>query len=554
MSPFLPASTKIPNGDYPYYRRTWYRVVFALLAVAFIPLVLIGGGTYYLSASVLKAKTLETLTFEVAQHKRVIDEFLSERTQDLKLLAANLGAETLSSRASLQKAFQSLQKEKPFFQDLGLIDDQGRHLAYVGPYDLMERNYRDAPWFRETISRGVFISDVFSGFRQVPHFVIAVRLPAGDRRWIIRATVNAVFFERLVGEITGKRGGDAYLVNADGAFQSRPPAGPKGTVASGLPTADRFAGVRVHEKGDTLYLSAWLERVPWLSVVQMPRSEIFQALHRARNLSLAIFLLGAILIVAATLLTTNYLVGRLELKRRSIRLLDQQLRCTSYMASSMELAYAFFRDLKTSLTNLDVSAAWLRDALPAENPGDLNDTVGQIKSEVGRCREAIDKFLHFVRPAEPIIAETDVNALLEDLLGILASELQYQNITVLRDYQDHLPTIRSERGKLRQLFQNVVLNAVAAVERDGEISVTTRTAGIGVQVTIGDSGPGVPPDIADKIFEPLFTTKASGTGLGLAICRSILDKIGGTIRVESTPARGAAFIIELPFRLTSQAE
>jgi two-component system NtrC family sensor kinase len=245
-------------------------------------------------------------------------------------------------------------------------------------------------------------------------------------------------------------------------------------------------------------------------------------------------------------------VGRLELKRRSIRLLDQQLRCTSYMASSMELSYAFFRDLKTALANLDVSAAWLGDALASGKPAELKDTVAQIKSEVGRCRMRIDKFLHFVRPAAAVIADTDVNALLEDLLAILASELAFKNINFRCDYQEHLPPIRSERGKIRQLFQNVVLNAVAAVEQNGEITVATRRAGIGVQVVIGDSGPGIPPEVADRIFEPLFTTKASGTGLGLAVCRSILDKIGGTIRLESPPDRGATFIIELPFRFTPQ--
>ena len=138
---------------------------------------------------------------------------------------------------------------------------------------------------------------------------------------------------------------------------------------------------------------------------------------------------------------------------------------------------------------------------------------------------------------------------MDDLLEFLVSELDFKNIKVKRDYQDHLPVIRSDNSKLRQVFQNIVLNAVSAVEKDGEISLTTSADKNGVTVTVADNGPGIPEENIDQVFDPLFTTKPEGTGLGLSICLSITQKLGGSISVRSKPKRGASFIIQLPFQI-----
>ena len=144
--------------------------------------------------------------------------------------------------------------------------------------------------------------------------------------------------------------------------------------------------------------------------------------------------------------------------------------------------------------------------------------------------------------------EVNTNEILDDLLEFLSSELHFKNIRVKRDYEDHLPGIRSDHSKLRQVFQNIVLNAVSAVEKDGEISLTTRAGQNGVTVTIADDGPGIPEEIIENVFDPLFTTKPEGTGLGLSICLNVLQKLGGNISVKSEPGKGASFVIELPFQ------
>ena len=215
-------TTPLSSKDFPYFRQVWKNVVVALLAASFVPLIIIGGGMYYYAADVLKQKTLESLRMQVTSHKNIIDGFLSERTMDLKLLAENLPLDKLTQPGALQTVFQSLRDNLPCFQDLGVIDSRGRHRAYVGPYELLSKNYQKAEWFQSVKSRGVYISDVFLGFRNVPHFVIAVRQAWGDDFWILRATVDTAFFNQVVSEMVRTSEGDSFLVNRQGIFQTSP--------------------------------------------------------------------------------------------------------------------------------------------------------------------------------------------------------------------------------------------------------------------------------------------------------------------------------------------
>ena len=555
--------TAVPNSfrqsgvkDFPYFRRVWNNVVVMLLAASFIPLVLIGGGMYYYAASILREQTLETLRMEVVNHKKAIDQFLEKRIMVLKLLSDNMALSSLTRPGALENVFKSLHSAPgtPYFVDLGIIDDHGRHLAYVGPYNLISRNYKDAAWFKAVMERGSYISDVFSGFRKVPHFVVAVKHTDKDGAWVIRATVNTIYFDATVSGVAGERGGDAYLINRNGVFQTRPRLAGKLMGPSEYKNPEPFKGVRLKEVEGMLRAMVWLEKVPWLCVVQIDQMQIFETLDRVRNLGVFVFILGGILIVMAVLLTTNYLVQHLESKRRSLRVLDQQLRRTSYLAASMEMSYGFFREINDALANMDVTAAWVQDLGRKRDFDGIEESVDQIKSEVSRCRKSIDKFLRFIRPGEPIITEIGVNKTLDDLLGFLSSEFHFKGVQVKRDYQDDLPPIRSDHSKLRQVFQNVVLNAISAIEKDGEITISTRAGDKTVIVTIADDGPGISKENMEKIFDPLFTTREEGTGLGLSICFDILGKLGGNISAKSEPGKGASFMIELPFQFRSSGQ
>ena len=548
MDEFINTPSQERSGDFPYFRRTWNTVVVTLLAAAFVPLIIIGGGIYSYLTWVIKQKTVATLRVDALDLKNAVDQFLAERTMDLKLISGNIGLASLRDPQTLQNVFHSLQQQLPCYTDLGVIDDQGRHLAYAGPYDLLGKNYRQAAWFETAMARGVYISDVYLGYRNTPHFVIAVKAAGSDGAWLLRATIDTDYFHRMIAAIAEKSNADAYLVNRRGVYQSRPRSTGQLMEPSRFTDLQPFEGVVFREANDHLLMTVWLKNVPWLCAVRMDRKNAFAELRRTRIIGIWVFVLAAILIVMSVLLTTNHLVSRLEVKRRSIRFLDRQLRQSNRLASTMELALGFFRDIKDGLANIDAAAMNIQDLCRSKPTAAITECLAQLRSETARRRRSIDKFLRFTHSTEPIVKVLDVNEVLDDLVEFVDKELRFKNIRLVRTYEDSLPAIRSDPAGLRQVFQNLILNAVAAIQTNGEISLTTRRQADNVVVAVADSGPGIAAEHLAKIFEPLFTTKPGGTGLGLPICADILKRLGGRIAVHNPPEGGACFVVSLPIQ------
>ncbi|MBC2709583.1 MAG: hypothetical protein HGJ94_00790 [Desulfosarcina sp.] len=546
------------ESDFPYFRHLWNNVVVALLAASFLPLIAIGGGMYYYSTSVLKDKTLASLRSEVDSHQKTVDQFLFERIMDLKAISQMQNPVSLTSPGKLEAVFKAIQPapDSRYFTDLGIIDQYGAHMAYVGPYDLMAKNYSHAQWFKAVMASGVYVSDVFSGFRQVPHFIIAVKRTENGEPWIIRATMDAVYFENLVSKITAGSGGDAFLVNKKGLLQTTPLRAGGLMEPSDIQDPERFDGIRMEETDGKIRVMAWLKGVPWLSVVEMDRDEIYSRLQRVRNVGIFIFLMGAVFIGFTVLLTTNHLVSRLEIKRRNIQLMGHHLRQANKMTLSLQLYKGFFQEINEALVNIDSSAAWIgeqnRKARSLEGSRDeVDENLQQIRDEILRSRETIHQLTSFSLPTAPAVADVDINGMLDRLSELFRRETYYNNIQIHQDFQEPLPSIRNDPSQLQQVFQNLIFNAIDAVEKDGVITLKTKAHGDSVHVIIKDDGPGIAPDIMERIFDPLFTTDYRCLGLGLAICRDILKQMGGEIEVATRPGKGVSFTVTLPVHFQS---
>jgi two-component system, NtrC family, sensor kinase len=540
------------SGDYPYFRSLWNLVVVALLAAAFLPLLLLGSVIYVYTTDALKANAVETLRLQVQDHRAVIDQFLAERAADLRLLAANIGFAELTNAGGLGRVYRSLQGELACFTDLGVIDSAGIHRAYVGPYDLLARNYRDHFWFQPTVERGIFISDVYLGYRQIPHFIIAVKQSEAEGYWILRATVDADFFERFVAASAGDFKAEAYLINAEGEYQTRPRSVSAPMEKSPFGTISAFDGIRIETRGERIFALAWQKNVPWVSIVEMNRTDIFADLDRARWICLSTFILGALLIIPTVILTTNKLVRMLESKRRNLRFLDQQLQHASKLASSGRLAQGALEDITDSLANIHSAMQWLREIWKQRiqtepDPEEVKGTLDQIEAEVHRSEASVKRGLDLARPsAGPVCIDLNIQALIGELLDLMRRELHFKRIRVNRDSPDPAATVCSDPDGLRQVLQNLISNAVAATPDGGEIEIGSRIEGDRLRLTVIDSGPGIPSKDMERIFEPLYTTKTEGLGLGLTISKTIVERLGGTITVDNIPGRGAAFTVELP--------
>jgi two-component system, NtrC family, sensor kinase len=178
----------------------------------------------------------------------------------------------------------------------------------------------------------------------------------------------------------------------------------------------------------------------------------------------------------------------------------------------------------------------------------LARTAGTIRTAIGAIRRIVGALKRYSRLDEAPLERVDVHAGIEDTLIILSHQLKYgeDGVTVRRSF-GALPPISAYVGELNQVWTNLIHNAIQAMDGRGEILIETKVENGDVEVAIQDSGPGIEPEMAARIFEPFFTTKAKGegTGLGLSISARIVEKHGGTIRVDSRPGC-TRFEVKLP--------
>ena len=514
---------------------------------------------YYYAVSALEDQTLSALSREVRQHQKSIDRFLSERILDLEAISRANDLEDLTQPGKLEAVFRAMQPtaEARYYTDLGIIDQYGAHRAYVGPYDLQTRNYKKAPWFKAAMASGIYISDLFSGFRKVPHVIIAVKKNEDQTTWIVRATIRADYFNKLISHAVAGEKGKVLLINRKGICQFCP-GNQEGMMApAGIQIPAHFDGIKIAENNAQLQVMVWLKNVAWLTVVQMDRKMLFEPLRRVRNVGVFVFILGAILISPTVLLTTNYLVQRLESKRRKIKQMDQHLRQANRMTMSLQLYKGFFQEMNEYMSNIASAAEWIGERnRHADNHEDvrqdIDENLEQIRAEIIWSKKTIHELMHFSLSADPIIRQINVNAMLNDLLELFLREFYFNNIRIRMDFHEVLPVIRCDPSRLRQVFQNLLFNALEAIGKNGEIRLATRSMRDRIRIRIADTGPGIPPDVVGDIFEPLFSTHPNRLGLGLSICRDILEKIGGSISLEENTAKGAIFMVEIPVKFKYQ--
>lgn len=179
---------------------------------------------------------------------------------------------------------------------------------------------------------------------------------------------------------------------------------------------------------------------------------------------------------------------------------------------------------------------------------------GLALKEVDRICGLITDLLSFARPSKPNVAPEDMSDVVEGIARILETQAKEKGVEIVRDFTANLPKVWIDREQMKQVFMNLILNAIQAMRDGGSIVVSTRVysrnqageTGQFVQVEIRDSGVGIPEENLEHIFDPFFTNKDEGSGLGLSISHQIVQEHGGYITVESKLGKGTAFFINLP--------
>jgi two-component system sensor kinase FixL len=181
---------------------------------------------------------------------------------------------------------------------------------------------------------------------------------------------------------------------------------------------------------------------------------------------------------------------------------------------------------------------------------DLDEKSGRklsmIAEEVSHLEEMVAEMRDFVRRTPVQKHPGQILDILREVLELFHDTFEEHQIKVRWLEETPLPPLAFDPRQVRQVFLNLLKNALEAMPRGGELTITTRVREFQAEISIADTGEGMAPELAANIFQPYFTTKEKGTGLGLAICQSIIQEHGGSISVDSTPGLGTAFIIQLP--------
>jgi len=556
-----------PTPLSPYYRALTRNMVLLVMVISFTPMLLVTGIILNQFSASHHEKIHAHLEELVLKHKQNIDSFLSEKLQNIRFLADTIDFDNCGRQNMIEEHLARLQRAYgPVFVDLGVVNEQGQQVAYAGPFKLEKARYADADWFKKAIESNYFTSDVFLGLRGAPHFIIAVRKSCQDQKWIIRATIDFVEFNRLVEKVRIGETGFAYILNREGQFQTKP-------IFDFTPDLDIYnryfstlermgKEVEIQERLDgtgvkSLYVSALLNGGDWLLVYKQASSDAFSDLRNAQVIAVIIFVLGGIAIVTMAVWMSAKMVRRIATSDNEKEIMNQQVIETGKLASVGELAAGIAHEINNPVAIMFEEANWLRDLIEDgayKDEADIQEFergLNQIRTQGLRCKEITLKLLSFARKTDSRIEDLDIGHLIEELMALSAQRAKYSNIELLTRIEHELPTLSASYSELQQVFLNLINNAMDAMDKTGgtlEISAKQEEGQILIGVT--DNGPGIPKANLGRIFDPFFTTKpvGSGTGLGLSICYGIIQKMGGGITVKSALEVGTTFEIRMPVK------
>ena len=545
------------------------RILATMIAVPAVPFLLALAVGVYQFTTAMRDATLSRVVRIAEDHRDAIQVFLDERRSDLEFVAGSWIFDELRRQDVLADVLSDLRRKSPAFVDLGVFTAEGVQVVYEGPFELTGKVYRDAEWFQRVMDRGYDVSDIFLGYRNSPHFVVAIATGEGAGRWVLRATIDTATFNRLVEGVRIGRTGEAYVLNREGVFQTERRSG--GDL---LEVAPEDVGLR-EGPGDVLktvqrdatgiryvWATTWLNDDNWLLVVRQEVGDAFRPLHHATYIGVLILVGGGAVIVFLAVSFTNRLIRRIQRADEETRELNQQLIVAGRLAEIGEMSAGFAHEINNPLQIIRSEQALIETILgdlraagtlgESSDVADLEDSIQQIKVQVDRCASVTHGILKFARRTESSAREVRLTEFVPEVAAMVSRKAAVAGIGFQIEVAKDAPPVSADPAQLQQVILNLVNNAFDAVEArhgadGGEVAIEVVRRDDNVEISVRDNGTGISAVDLDKIFTPFFTTKpvGKGTGLGLSVCFGIVESMGGTIRVSSRENSGTTFTVSL---------
>jgi len=509
------------------------RFKIGLLLAFLVPLAILSVYFHFQFNFSLKESAKLNLAAISESQRNTIDLFLQERIVNLFIQFQSKTFNLAPSNHTMEITLQNLRQVSDAFIDVGFFNSTGIQVGYTGPFPFLQnKNYANEKWFSVLMqpNRNHYISDIYLGFRNKPHFTIAVKQLIDGKPYVIRSTLDPDKFYMFLRTINHAKGVESALINQDFVYQIvNPDLGQLLGPSDFQPSAMTGTGVQeINKDGASILVAfSWLKETRWALIVKEPLNIAHAQMYQARKIMIAGILFIAAIVGAAIWFITNNLINKARVSAAKQDELQVQLLHAAKLASVGELATGVAHEINNPLAIIMATNGVVRDMLDPEfglqaSSEDILKELETIDTAIFRAKGITQKLLDYGRKNSPNPVPCNINKLIDEVLDGFK--------------------------QVRQVFLNLINNAGDAIHNTGKITISTDSNADHVAVTITDTGHGMTPDQVKKIFDPFYTTKevGKGTGLGLSVSLGIMKSMGGSIDVQALPGVGSSFIVNLP--------
>lgn len=544
------------------YRRIWRMAIAVLTVVALVPLCVMALIDYNVTRHSLESENLLRTSRTTSNVRRTVDFFLTERRQALEFLVQSHGIANLLDSGNLKRVLESLKSSFGGFVDIGIVDSQGLQLAYLGPHDLLGRDYSRQEWFSNTMAKGQYISPVYLGFRDEPHVIVARKVvdEQSGNIYVLRVTLDTAQFNSIMSSLDLPDNGDAFIVDHDGILQT--PSALHGKLLTkvdlNIPEYSEKTSVLQIKNEDGREFTvgyAYVTGSPFIIMVAKDTAELMKPLQNIRLELLWLLAVSVAVIMIAIVGVATYMVNKIYIADQTRARTLHRMEHTNRMASIGRLAAGVAHEINNPLAIINEKAGLIKDLFTyrQEYADDkrLMHNIDSIIGSVTRCGKITKRLLSFARHIDVEMDSIQFKGLADEVVDFLRKEAEYRSISITMNIPDNLPEFVSDRGKLQQIFLNLVNNAFQAMNDGGNLYISARQLkDENLEFTVQDDGCGIPEGDLKRIFDPFFSTKkkTGGTGLGLSITYGLVQELGGSMSVESTVGKGTIFTITMPLK------
>ena len=543
-----------------HFKQLQTRLILGLVLGFLLPNALLSAYFHFQFTHTLKQSAKLNLEAVAESQKNTIDLYLQERVVNLYNLFHSKEFSLKPTPEHMENSLGNLKQYNDGFVDVGFFDSKGVQIGYAGPFpSLLGKDYSKESWYQALLkeNKSYLISDIYLGFRNVPHFTIATKQVFDGRTYVMRATLDPDKLYIFLRAISQGKEVESTLINQQGQYQVVDPGRSQlpGRRAY-IPPVTEAAGVEEIQSDDQTMLIAhsWLKETPWALLAMQPLAVAQAGMIKARLVLTISLIIISLLVSAMIFFTIKKLVSRARRMAEKGQQLQEMLAHASKLASIGELAAGVAHEINNPLAIIMATSGVIRDMLNPEfeldhSPEAICKELSVIDTAADRAKGITRKLQDMGKSRTPSVVECDVNALVEEVVNRLKKvEFKPKHIEVVNNLNADLPHILAEPEPLRQVFTNILINAGDAISDKGTITLSTESKEGMIWVTIADTGKGIPTENLQRIFNPFFTTKGGGkgTGLGLSIAASIVKYLGGTIKVNSIRGAGSSFTVLLP--------